>query len=75
MYELIVDRRIATNCHQRLRRALSTKAEQEVRSLSTPGGPIRDVTVFVRRDGAVRKVVGIRCGAISDNTRVSFQAA
>ncbi|MBX9847199.1 MAG: CBS domain-containing protein, partial [Xanthobacteraceae bacterium] len=24
--------------------------------------------------GAVRKVVGIRCGAISDNTRVSFQA-
>ena len=25
--------------------------------------------------GAVRKVVGIRCGAISDNTRVSFQAA
>ncbi|MBX9841912.1 MAG: integrase arm-type DNA-binding domain-containing protein, partial [Xanthobacteraceae bacterium] len=27
------------------------------------------------RAGAVRKVVGIRCGAISDNTRVSFQAA
>jgi hypothetical protein len=36
-------------------------------------GVQKDATQAAR--GAVRKVVGIWCGAISDNTRVSFQAA
>jgi hypothetical protein len=31
--------------------------------------------VFMRNVGAVRNVVGIRCGALSGNMKISFQAA
>jgi hypothetical protein len=35
----------------------------------------QDMTIAPTTKGAVRNVVGIRCGAISGNMRVSFQAA